>query len=297
MSKLYEYLEINFKEDREILNNIEVYYRSYPIAKKRGKLRWIDAPQKRLKEIQYNILYKFLYTFKPHDCAVGFRVGTGVGDGAALHLNNNVLLTMDIQNFFNSIKFYEVIKLCNVIGTRLNFEETSGEYNAIANFLCYKGQLPQGAPTSPAAANLVALRFDSILYKYAKEHGMTYTRYADDVTLSHPDKSYDIGQHVSAVEEYLKQFKWKPNYKKTRVLRPHKRMVVTGVVVNEKLGVARYKWRNLRAQLHNLKVSGEVISLKEYQKLRGNCEWIKSLNPHRGSKLIQQLGMIKYKNS
>ena len=301
------------EEAEEIVQKIDTYYLSYPIKKADNKkLRWIDAPQGRLKEIQYNILYNILYKFTPHKAAVGFRVGMGVHDGAKRHLDNQVVLTMDISNFFNSIKIQWLYRIINGMHKRLQkrkhvampnyvkgkdviFDEMPEENQHvfyITSLLCYKGQLPQGAPTSPVVANLFALRLDGIFQHFADTHKLVYTRYADDITFSHADKSFNIGQFIPLIEETLQSHGLEANYKKTRILRPHKRMVVTGIVINDKLGVPKYKWRNLRAKLHNLKRDNKILTIKEYQKIRGYCEWIKVLNKKRGEQLITQLGQI-----
>ncbi len=309
---LLELIGTTSEEVHDIIRNLDEYYLSYPIKKSdKRKLRWIDAPLGRLKELQYNILYNIVYKFKPHKAAVGFRVGMGVDTGAKMHLNNNVLLTMDIQNFFNSVKAIYLARLVGGMHRRLLkrnevVEQTphkqeslyfADHAHAIVMLCCYKGQLPQGAPTSPALANLFAMRMDGRLQKVADKNGMVYTRYADDITFSHPDKNTNIGQYAQVVEQVLDSEGLCVNYKKTRILRPHRRMVVTGVVVNDKLGVPKYKWRNLRAKIHNLSKNNTNITVKEYQQIRGYCEWIKSLNPKRGNQLITQLSKIPLQSS
>jgi hypothetical protein len=99
-------------------------------------------------------------------------------------------------------------------------------------------RLPQGAPTSPAITNVVCRRMDARLAGAAAKLGFTYTRYADDLTFSGP-RSADTGamldriQFVTAAEGLAEH----PN--KTRVLRRSRRQEVTGVVVNQQLGVDR----------------------------------------------------------
>ena len=138
---------------------------------------------------------------------------------------------------------------------------------------------------------------DAKISKIANQNGLTYTRYADDMTLSHPDVSYKIGKHVKEIEQILTYYRLHVNHKKTRILRPHRRMVVTGVVINDKLTVPRYKWRNMRARLHNLVKENKVLHVSEFQKIRGYCEWIYHLNPTRGKQLLETLSKIPLNNS
>src|SRR4030095_6024747 len=49
---------------------------------------------------------------------------------------------------------------------------------------CYNNHLPQGAPTSPVISNMICSRMDFELQGLAKKHKCTYSRYADDLTIS-----------------------------------------------------------------------------------------------------------------
>jgi retron-type reverse transcriptase len=289
----------------ELCKNINNSYLSYPIKKRSGKYRWIDAPQAPLIDMQHAILYNIIYKFKTHEACIGFTKNKSVVDGAEAHLGSNILLTMDLRNFFNSIKLRRVYDTINRIRVRLNSKGHKGikysistrQAQAVAALICFKGQLPQGAPSSPAMANLVAYPLDVHLSKFAKEHGVTYTRYADDIAFSHIDKDYNIGGLIKPIEAIVKLNKLRLNYKKTKIRRPHNRMSVTGIVINEKLSVPRWKWRNFRAELHNLITKGAEIELEHYQQLRGYAEWIKTLNPSRGKFFLSQIGKLQYMSS
>ena len=135
-----------------------------------------------LKELQRKLLQEFLYLFKPHDAAVGFIIGCSVKEGALRHLGSKVVLCMDLSDFFGSIKTNRVYKLVSFLINRLSerythFTFTQQDIVNIAELLTFKGKLPQGAPTSPAVANLTALNLDKKLESYANEHDLIYTRY------------------------------------------------------------------------------------------------------------------------
>jgi RNA-directed DNA polymerase len=97
---------------------------------------------------------------------------------------------------------------------------------------------------------------------------------------------------IPVIKKLLELNGFRLNNKKIKVQRRHKRMTVTGVVVNEKPNISRNKRRNLRAELHNLK--GQKISKKKFQVLSGKVAWIAQLNPSHGAKLESQLKEITY---
>ena len=326
---LEDILETTPKEIYENFSRgIKKHYLSYPIKKSSGKLRYIDAPLGDLKNLQKNILQRILYKFKAHPSAVGFVTGVSAITGAERHLDAKVLLCMDLSNYFNSIKKHHVVKLWRYLlqslearglvkyGTvlppkRLGMPKPKTSKGAIVTHFngkpmaimdswvntltsatIYGGRLPQGAPTSPALANLYTYTMDIRLSELAKSIGLTYTRYADDISFSHDDYSFDIATIIPDIIEIVSDYDLFVNKSKTRIMIPHRRMKVTGIVINDTLSVPRYKWRNFRAMLHNMKRDGIVPTEKEYQQLRGYAEWIRSLNPKRGENFLTTLGEI-----
>jgi retron-type reverse transcriptase len=309
---IYEYLETTKDEVSDIVNNIELYYLSFPIKKSSGKLRWIDAPQGRLKYIQYNLLYKIFYFQSAHPAAFGFVRGKSVKDGAKLHLGNKVVLTIDIKDFFPSINRIDVlpivstgIKVVNKIRRNKNLEYIAyghDDINLLSYLLTYKQQLPQGSPASPVIANLRCISIDKLMDDILKQFVVkyntkgVYTRYADDMTFSCENKMVPIHEMIEKIDEVLKANGFNINKKKTRIRRPNTRMLVTGVVINEKLGVPKWRWRNLRAKIHNYIKDQVILSKSQYLELRGLVEWIRQLHPNRGMQLLESLGKIPLKN-
>lgn len=274
-------------------------YLSWPIKKKSGKLRWIDAPMEDLKKAQEILLTSVLYTFEPHEAAVGFRPGIGIIAGPKKHYGAAVLLNIDLKDFFNSIKQLDLIWASavladNIIGLNLTSASNDRVATAIRNLCLFKGRLPQGAPTSPAMSNIVCYDLDKKLTEACKTMDVTYSRYADDMTFSSKDKNLDMGMFlVKTILPVLKEYSFAIiNPEKTRILRRHKRMTVTGVVINDKFGIPKWKLKNFRAHLHNLKCANDPITKTHYQKLLGYVTWIMSLNSTTGQKYLALLEEI-----
>lgn len=292
---------ITYDEAVDVVNSIKQYYYSFPIAKRNGKKRWIDAPNDELKSIQVNILHELLYQFRPHNCSFGFEKGKSVKAGAEQHQGAEVLLTMDINNFFNAfttnsvqkgLHYYTKQVLSSFPIELAAYEE---EVAVLTQLMVYMGCVPQGAPTSPALTNLLCYVLDDKLFQFAKRHDCVYTRYADDMSFSCKDKSFDMAIIKNYVSNNLPRLcltNLTINTDKTRIQRKHKRMSVTGIVINDGLSVPRWKWRNFQAELYNLAKDKKEISVVKYQQLRGYIEWIRTLNPNRAQKFMHLLGKI-----
>lgn len=294
---VFDLLDIDKKQAEKVANNIENYYRSYPIKKSSGKLRWIDAPQAPLKEYQKKILERLLYQFRAHESAVGFVRHVSVKDGAEKHLGNKVVLCIDVKDFFGSLSLFQVYAAYGYMLSKMSrdiksFKYDNSDLDILVKLTTYKAHVPQGAPTSPALANIICRQMDRELKAIADKNNLIYTRYADDITFSHKNKNFRITKVIESTKKVLEYYGLKLNRKKTRVLRPHKRMCITGVVINEKLSVPKYVWRNVRAQLHNLTVNNQSLSLEEYQKLRGKIEWIGMFRPQLKTTYLDQLGKV-----
>lgn len=276
-------------------------YLSWPIKKRSGKLRWLDAPVDSLKRAQEILLQTVLYTFEPHPSAVGFRPGLGIIEGPIKHFGAAVLLNIDLKDFFNSIKQPDLINASSFLAGNLEslglIKDKEAAATTIRNLCLFKGRLPQGAPTSPAMSNIVCYPLDKELSDSCKRVDITYSRYADDMTFSSKDKNVDMKKFLDeTVRPILEKYSFAViNSEKTRILRKHRRMTVTGVVINDKFGIPKWKAKNFRAHLHNLIVSGETINNAHYQKLQGFIAWMTSLNPTKGALLQQELKKIPLK--
>lgn len=227
--------------------------------KKTGGTRIINAPQGELKTIQKNlakILEKSINNSS--NISHGFIKNKSIYTNAAIHRNKCFVLNMDLQNFFDSFNFGRARGF--FIKNR-NFNCTNEIATMIAQIVCYKGKLPQGAPSSPVITNLICGSLDYRISKLSKKYKLDYTRYADDITFSTNNRHFicEYENFLNEITEIIEKSGFKINDKKTRLTFSHKRQTVTGVVVNKKLSVPREYYKQTRAMAFNFKKTELLI--------------------------------------
>jgi hypothetical protein len=180
-------------------------YSYHWVAKRSGGSRLIEIPLPRLRALQRRVHREILQRIPPHSAAYGFRRGCSIRSFAEPHVGRPVVLRMDLKDFFATIHAARVTALFLEVGypeavARLlaglsTNSAPSSLWNSDAarpwtreawqaRRLYQQPHLPQGAPTSPALANLCAYRLDARLAGLAAAAGGCYTRYADDLAFS-----------------------------------------------------------------------------------------------------------------
>ncbi len=290
---IFEFLQL----DKTLINDTDIdqEYSTFFILKHDGKSkRRIDAPSKLLKTWQRIILDNLLYKFTTNTIAHGFVKERSPRTNAYVHIQKKLIIKTDIQDFFPSLTYEKVATtLRRLIGQLKDVKYADSDIDLLTKVLCLKGVLPQGAPTSPAMANLICADFDIELNNLGQEFNCEITRYADDITVSMGDNSH-VKQLVNAIYALMKKYDLKPNYKKLKIFSNATRQEVTGVVVNEKLNAPKSLWRPIRVRLHQLQ--GKELDAESARRLRGQIEWIRSLNPNRGNRFLQDFKNIIIKD-
>ena len=267
-------VEVNRLE--EILNNVSGHYQEFWMRKRSGGYRMISAPDKDLQAIQSTIYSRILSSVTiVHPAAVGFRCGRSVVDNAAPHLGKRYVLKMDIHDFFGSIRSPRVRQTFKKIGYPENVSKVLGA------LCCLHRHLPQGAPTSPALSNIVGYEMDRKLAALAAEYGLTYTRYADDLTFS--GDVFPKEQIILQVKRIIRDEKFEPNHKKTHFMNQSSRKIITGVSVASgvKLTIPKSKKREIRKNVYFILTKG----LAEHQRRIGS---------HDPAYLKRLIGMLCY---
>ncbi len=229
-------------------------YHTFNVPKRNGKMRRICAPDAATKHLQRLLLRRVFARLRAHPAAHGFEKGRSIVSNAAEHTDAAVVIKMDIKNYFEETLDSRVEEYFRAIGW------DKAAVRVLMALTTHEQGLPQGAPTSPRLSNLVNYRLDMSLDALAKKLGMTYTRYADDMTFSSSaDDRAKIASLLGHVENILLDFEYDVHWRKTLCLRRwHQRQTVTGLVVNDGVGLPRETRRWLRAVEHRLRTGREA---------------------------------------
>ncbi|MBT4694399.1 MAG: RNA-directed DNA polymerase, partial [Planctomycetaceae bacterium] len=231
----------------------EVQYRATTIPKRSGGKRVLHVPDRLTKTLQRKLLYQIIGRLPLHDNVHGFRKGHSIVDNAANHTGQEVILKLDIVDFFPSTSSKRIAGAFEGAG----FDKSTAVL--LTGFTCWEGGLPQGAPTSPALSNYVNKNMDKKLAAAASGRGARYTRYADDITFSFQRYSRDnIHQLLISTGKILQYYGYRLNNKKKRIIRRHRQQLVTGLVVNDRVNLPRKTRRWLRSVKHRMETGGQA---------------------------------------
>jgi len=279
------------------------HYVAFAIPKRSGGYRVLYAPKRKLKDAQRWVHREILAKTCAAEPAHGFVQGRSFHTNAAPHAGKDIVITFDIENFFPSITYRRVrgifqslgygedvaiplAMLCTVKPAEKVREFVGGQRHRM---------LPQGAPTSPALANLACRHLDARLAGLAAKFGCTYTRYADDLTFS-GDAVFEksLKRFLPLFHAILRAEGFRVNRKKTHFARRGARQEVTGLVVNDGPSVPREYRRTLRAILHNARKTGIEAQNREKHPhfahaLRGRIEFVRATHPQLAAKLLAEL--------
>jgi RNA-directed DNA polymerase len=288
------------------------HYRFHTVHSATGS-RLLSAPKPRLKEIQRRVLRHLLAAIPVHDAAHGCVPGRSVRTSLAPHGGAAVVLHLDLEAFFASIPAARIWGLLQGTAglTEPVAHAVTGLVTTVVPAQVWRAvpvpadaedrdrhrrlgrrlavpHLPQGAPTSPALANVACFRLDRRLAGLAAAHGAAYTRYVDDLLIS---GGRGIGRLVERIAAIAADEGFRVHAGKTRAMRAAGRQHALGAVVNVHPALPRRERDALRALLHNCAVHGwwsqtrgrDPATFRDH--VLGRVAWAASLDPVFGARL------------
>jgi hypothetical protein len=299
-------------------NHNKNHYFVKPIRKRSTGIRLLEIPKHRLKLLQRKIAMEILSKLSSHPAAHGFVRQRSAISFVEPHLGRDVVLRMDLQDFFPSIEASRVFglfrslgypyaltqvftDLCTTTCSDQTLDSVVNDTTRVALRNLYRQKhLPQGAPSSPVIANLIAYRLDCRLSGLASYAGATYTRYADDLLFS---GTSDFGRKAKSFSNEVGTIAldegFRVQFRKTRIMRAATCQTAAGIVINQHTNIPRKEYDRLKAILYNcVRFHPSSQNHEQHQDfrshLRGKINWVRQLNPVRGDKLERVFNQIRW---
>lgn len=285
------------------------HYRYRWIVKTSGGRRLLEIPKSRLKTIQRKILNEILSAIPPHPSAHAYRHGRSIATCVAPHAGKRIILHIDLRDFFPSVRASQVhalfrtagypervasvlTGLCTNVTPQQVFDTHDCHFSSNPSWKRYgSAHLPQGAPTSPALANLAAFWLDCRLSGLARKVKADYTRYADDLVFSGGDELAKCSSRFRVLVAAIAHHEgFDIRRRKTREMLSGSRQQVAGVILNQHANIPRREYDLLRAILHNCRESGPATQNIENhphfrEHLLGRIAYWSTICPDRAGKL------------
>jgi RNA-directed DNA polymerase len=304
------------------------HYSCQWLPKRSGGYRLLEAPKSRLKGLQRRVLREILERVPAHEAAHGFVRGRSALGCAQQHAGSAVVLRLDLEEFFPSIGAPRIFRtfrglgypepvaraltgLCTVkvpsfVLSTLpapsfaeNLDAAALDARARTRRRLRHRHLPQGAPTSPALANLACFRLDLRLTGAARSLGTRYTRYADDLAFSGGAGVARDGERLQRlVAAIALEEGFRVNHHKTRLMTQGQSQRLLGLVTNQRAHVPRAARDRLEAILTNSMRHGLASQNRDgdphfLESLRGRVAWVERVNPAHALKLRHLLNTLE----
>lgn len=280
-------------------------YKHYTIEKKSGGDRWIAQPAKETKHIQRWLVDNVFSDLPVHRCATAYGKGSSITINAKLHSKNPYLAKFDFSNFFNSIKYHNLIDFFSI---KFGEDFEASDIVNMARIACVREEaaglcLSVGAPSSPLLSNAILYDFDTQVNEWCDERKITYTRYADDLTFSTKVKGVCAEIHPF-LEDFLRDLDspvLRLNEKKTVHSSKKFRRRVTGLILNNsgEVSLGRERKREISALIHKFRLGIlpdiDAFRLQGLLGFASDAEpsFIDSMNRKYGNDLLASLYVLR----
>lgn len=265
-----------------IISTASRRYKTYKISKRTGGDRVINHPTPAIKFLQRWIVRNVIAFLPVHSSVMSYKRGVGISRNAEMHITQKYLLKMDFEDFFPSIKDYDVrlLILANLDKPPL-LDLTGEDVGIITSVVCRYGELTIGAPSSPAISNAILYGFDDRISAECSRRGVTYSRYADDISFStnEPNVLSEIKLVVAGTLRDQAYPRLRINDEKTSFTSKKRRRSITGLTLTSdgEISIGRDKKREIKTLCHTFQ-KGELSS-ERLSYLRGYLSFVRSVEP------------------
>jgi retron-type reverse transcriptase len=282
---LYEELSKTKQEVSSFALSAPKKYKIYSIPKRTSGRRTIAHPAKELKEYQRGLIKTLEKSLPVHSTAFAYKKNTSIKKNAKQHQKSKYLLKMDFQNFFHSINpelFFGIIN-------RLGIELSQSDKYLLTQLLFWcpskrtggKLVLSVGAPSSPLISNFIMYFFDQAINEHCGSTGITYTRYADDITFSSNKKNILFDTPALVKATLFKEFDGCISINESKTVfssKAHNRHVTGITITNEgTLSIGRERKRYISSLVH--KFSLGQLPDEDVKYLQGLLAFAKDIEP------------------
>ena len=270
-------LGIQYRDLEQLARNAGQSYEPFGLCKPPSrKVRRIDNPVGRLKEVQKAILKNVLYkrASLPRTMMGGVP-GSQLRDAGLYHAGSPCLVTLDLKRCFPRTNFERVYR---VYRDKLACQADIARI--LTRLTTLFGSVPQGAPTSTFLVNLTLLDLHDELAEIAASLDLRMSFWVDDIAFSGERAREAIEPAIRAVMRHDHSISWR----KKRVMPGSRDQDLLGMHVNGKPTITREKWGEITAEIERLRDLGRPGS-RELASLYGKIASAEQINRAHGQVL------------
>jgi RNA-directed DNA polymerase len=238
LQKLAAILGISLPDLLDLSNSAPKQYYEKTLVKQ-DKVRVIEIPSADLKGKQRILLRQVLSDLPVHPRLYGCP-RTSIKDAVADHISKPVVITLDIKDFFPSVRNYQLKSVLRRRKASVELAET------LVRLTTYKNHLPHGSPTSPCLARLIlnplAANLERLLISIHPD--AAFSIYVDDITLSGPE---GIVRAIPTITGLVQKYGFSLNSKKIRVMRQDQEQSSLSIRLNNRIEPTSSYLRKLEA--------------------------------------------------
>jgi len=276
LKHLAKNMRLSVRDTERLILTAPRRYKRFSIEKRSGGERIIAQPSVEVKALQRFLINTYPDSVSAHDSATAYEKGSSIVRNAQIHSGRKWIAKFDFENFFPNIRAqnWEDFLIINNV--------PEGFHYISAQVFFWKKLSPNltlsvGAPSSPFVSNRIMFSFDEKMSHWAKGKDLSYSRYADDITVS-SNSEPNLNDIERAILQNLSPYQYcKINKKKTRKFGPGEKKIVTGLVLanDGSVGLGRDLKRKISAAVHNLSNGKESMKV---ERLRGYLGLLKMTN-------------------